>query len=108
MARKKSAAVPIPQLTISPEDLEEARCAPLDQEIELLRHFIQRVALRAPVPDSAHECAEVLQNLSMAAFTLANLLLTRHQLKKSGSAFNALTKAVIANEKRLKLSGLIK
>jgi len=108
MARKKTAAALVPQLTFSPQELEEARSAPLDQEIELLRHFIQRVALRTPLPDSPQEAAEVLQALSMAGFTLANLLLTREQLRKSGSAFGHLSKAILANEARLKLEGLIK
>ena len=108
MPPEESAVTPFPQLTISPQDIEEARTAPLDQEIELLRHFIQRVALRTPAPDSPYEAAEVLRTLSMAAFTLSNLLLTRWQLRESGSALSLLQKAVLANEQRLKNSGLIK
>ena len=69
-----------PDPAITAEDLASARAVNVEGEIELLRHFIQRVTRRQAEWETLEESAAMVRGLAIANVTLTKLLHTRKLL----------------------------
>ncbi|MHB0987619.1 MAG: hypothetical protein ACYC3P_03015 [Bellilinea sp.] len=72
-----------PDPAITAEDLASARAVNVEGEIELLRHFIQRVTRRQAEWETLEESAALVRGLAIANVTLTKLLHTRKLLQKN-------------------------
>ena len=106
MPPKKDPFDPAALPPLTRQDVEEARAASIDEEIGLLRHFIQRIALRQPF--SLSESAETLRVLALAVINLNQLLRTRKLLQDAANPLFQWQKKMIALERIMRKNGHIR
>lgn len=106
MSPKKEPFHPAALPPVTRQDVEEARTASIDEEIGLLRHFIQRIALRQP--SSLSESAETLRVLALAVINLNQLLRTRKLLQDAANPLLQWQKKMIALERIMRKNGHIR
>ena len=106
MPRKKDPFDPAALLPVTRQDVEEARAAGIEEEIDLLRHFIQRIALRQP--SSLSESAEVLRVLALAVINLNQLLRTRKLQQDTADPLKQWQKKMAALEHIMRKNGHIR
>ena len=106
MSPKKEPFHPAALPPVTRQDVEEARTASIDEEIGLLRHFIQRIALRQP--SSLSESAETLRVLALAVINLNQLLRTRKLLQDAANPLLQWQKKMTALERIMRKNGHIR
>ena len=106
MSPKKEPFHPAALPPVTRQDVEEARTASIDEEIGLLRHFIQRIALRQPA--SLSESAETLRVLALAVINLNQLLRTRKLLHDAANPLLQWQKKMTALERIMRKNGHIR
>lgn len=84
MPPKNPPFYPVPGENLTHLDQQDAHSTGLDQEIDLLRYFIRRVALQQDQAADLIEAAFVLRTVSLSLFTLTGLIRTNYNLQAAG------------------------
>ncbi|MHB8112845.1 MAG: hypothetical protein ACYDHA_05220 [Bellilinea sp.] len=102
-AEEEQAALPAnPDLAVTAEDLASARAVNVEGEIDLLRHFIQRVTRRQAEWETLEESAAMVRGLAIANVTLTKLLHTRKLLQKNAHSRLDFERRLRAIQRQLK------
>ena len=108
-AEEEQAALPAnPDLAVTAEDLASARAVNVEGEIDLLRHFIQRVTRRQAEWETLEESAAMVRGLAIANVTLTKLLHTRKLLQDATDPLKQWQKKMAALEHIMRKNGHIR
>jgi len=84
MTRRRDSYYPVSGGRASPRERRQTGSGGLDQEIDLLRFYIRRVVMRQDEALDLEEAAGVLRSISIALFSLTQLIRTHQVLVEAG------------------------